>query len=381
MRANQKMNGTKFPLAAIVAAIALSTLASCGGGKAKNGSLVLDSTSAGTNTSPTSSNFSVSASFSIPTPNYLHSTTSTDWSAPCQVPAASLTYPPVASGTLSCMLEASEEDLYLGAMTLSYSVPSGVCEYLLVQPYYAWQYQPNVGPLAFTKNINSSGAVTSVSVSQAGNSALASDPGVVIKANKAVCQYDYSVDGGPNCCTGNYTATVNTTPASGPVTTTTESGSWGGSIGACATGPGIAFSTAKDSDGLPKFPATPAIQGYANSVVVSAPTDKGFNSALWVANYFNPATSPGGLFNPAYPSSSANARGPNPYYQFICMTHGKEVKGRILLQVRKWNLASELAVRGVWNTGGNETNGGGPIKDYNGWEDYSTPTSSPGSDF
>ena len=388
MSANPKMNC----LILAVAALTSLSLVGCGSSKAKNGSLVLDSTgTSGTSTTPTSANFTLGATMGYPAPAYMHNAASADWSGACQVSSTNLQYPPVNAGFIGCYLEVSEFDLYLSSMALQYSAPAGSCDYVEVAPYVAWQYQANIGATTFIEHIDASANMTITNITP-GNPNLPAGTGVKVQDNAAVCQYDYSKNtpSGPNCCPGKYAATVITMDSTGGTTTSSAKGDWGGKIGNCAAGPGVEFATTTNIgtdpiNNMPRVLEISATTGYSGSVAISSPLSKGYNSDVYVANYMPSLTgAPGGLIAPAYPNSTASTSSPTgnypiyprPYYQFTCYTHAKEAKGRILLQVRKWNLASELAKgsAGNWNTSGTESDPqspGSPNDDVAGWQDYS----------
>jgi hypothetical protein len=263
----------------------------------------------------------------------------------------------------ACILEADELDLYAQGLTLNYNVPAGMCSYMRMQPYFYYQYQPGIGPSAVTITVDpTTGAVTETESNDGFPSAnSATGKKVVVRQPYSVtpdCSADYTVDGGPNCCTGTYALTV---VQNGVSSVTTES--WGGNPNNCLVGPGVDSQTPQVSpsgnpyNGYPEYTLFTLDGNSINgNYAVASPISKQFFSNAYISNYWQSgATNDYPLVNDGTGLGSPNAmQGPlagagvyssgcygaictgNPWYEFDCLDPAKDLVARIRVMVRSW---------------------------------------------
>ncbi len=283
----------------------------------------------------------------------------TDWTQACSVPVGDFNS---SAADIVCLVEAHELDLYARGLTLKMSVPAGLCDYALEVPYTYFSRLAGMGPagpFAYTST----------------------DP---------VCAFDYTSGGGPNCCEGNFSISA------GTATQPARTGKYTGKVSNCLSGPNIAEFD-KDSIGRPMSKLyTESTSGLAVSRKMTPPIESGLNSNVWIANYFNPAQhthlstySPtidllGGTnapiaFDPAV-TATADVVTANPFQTYICYDRNREIKARIRVMVREWNMISELKQGGNPDTAG--ASGSDPINDFFDWRDFETigPIRFPGAD-
>lgn len=313
---------------------------------------------------PSQGNFKVTATFPFPgITGFLHK--ESDWNSACEI---SPTETVQANKDITCVLDVSEFDLYYNTVNVGISVPQGVCSYVAMIPYWFYKYQPGVGPTAIVVNENAAGT-------RSIGSPL--DGSVTIRDNEVACSYNHSHIDGPNCCTGDYTATLNV--ISGGTTTTTSSGSWGGKIGDCAAGPGAdqEFWSRNSTYNTPLGKAVYTTDGLTYSYSVKSPISQEYGTNLASANWVNnhaSATLPMPLRQTGI---QTGVRAPQLYHTFLCYDSAEEVKMRARLLIREWNLLSELNKKSAGDPdAGTATD---PETDYPGnykndrldWNDYS----------
>jgi hypothetical protein len=272
---------------------------------------------------------------------------------------------------VACILDADELDLYAQGMTLNYNVPAGMCSYMLMQPYFYYAYQPGYGPKSVNLTVDpTTGAVTETDSGDGYPSAnTATTTKVTVQqpySTTPLCSADYTLQGGPNCCGGNYTLTV---IQGGTPTVTTAS--WGGNPNNCLTGPAMATQTPEVApsgnpiNGYPKATlftldgnslnstytvASPLSQGLGSNVYVSNFWQSGvtnnypltaYNSAAGAPNAMqgpglNAAVYSSGCYHPsAAPAGDYICTG-NPWYEFDCLDAAQDNVARIRVMVRSW---------------------------------------------
>ncbi len=270
---------------------------------------------------------------------FVHRADSTDWSKGCYVePTATAN----ADKFITCIVEVHELDAYMHQIGFEYNSPGAQCDYLAVSPYWFWQYKPNMGPTSveYTNNKDTNTQTLGTVVPANGSYAT----GVTLKATEQgkvpVCDFDYTLDEGPNCCQGSYSLTE-TIIEGGVTTSTTTRKTWGGKLGNCAVGPGTEWF--KDEDDLPRVTYEPAYMGGKRQFKSKlAPITTPHKSVLYMANYHpNLAMAPAAITTGVL-NKNGVLHSPQPYYQFTCMDKSEEAKARIRVLVRKWNLLSEL---------------------------------------
>lgn len=379
------MKATRFK-ACTVLIIATLGIGGCAGNG--NPGVEADSSSGGSSgdTVIVPPSFNVSVSFQ--SLNYLHDSVPADWSKDCSVPPTASTS---ATKYITCLLEAHELDLYSRDLKLSVKAPQSQCAYLALAPYWFWRYRAGMGPTSLTITEDQSVTPTTYAISAIQRAASNASAVTATNLNAApVCSTDYRQNGGPNCCSGFYLKTYRLIPSGGgPPTTTMSMESWGGEIGNCAAGPGAEIAAVdQDAAGwgrgpgnvpIPKLiPANAETQTATWSYTIRKPIELLNATSVYRANYFPMTASPvpDSLASGAYDAaSSAHQTYPQPYHEFFCLDAGSEIKARIRLQIRKWNLVSELQQKsgGSWNDSGPENTDpaypGADMNDYPGWED------------
>jgi hypothetical protein len=268
----------------------------------------------------------------------------------------------VADKDITCVVDSLEWDLYLTGMSFDYNVPkTEKCVYLGRLPFYFWRYPvQEITPMVTITNTAAEGDVTNT---------VSSDPRAQFDTaqNRVTCDYDYTADGGPDCCEGTYEVTTTDdhdgdAGATTPPIVTTYNGQFTGKIGACLSGPAMQgeltedgfptrnvtrLETSEDEDQDDDATTTPNVGTYP----VDAPAEQSLSSNLTVANAIDLA--PLGIgqqfrldLAPAHvaiagdPGNGAPAA--NPAYEWTCYDEAKEMNGRIRVYVRDWNTRAAL---------------------------------------
>jgi hypothetical protein len=273
------------------------------------------------------------------------------WSQSCKI---SLGQP---STDMTCVLEASELDLYFNGTTLVWNGPAEQCAYVQVSPYYFYQFQPGVGPttISATQTTTGSGNPITQITAQSGGTVAAT----VNASGTIVCAADYSGSlpiPGPNCCQGPYTLNLTSVSIQDGVTTTTgpvpESVEWGGNASNCLAGPAVDSQT-KDSAGYPE-PTLYFLNGKTvNQGYTVKPSLGTHYTNVYAANYFAPpysnfdagiglsmdlATTPVPMQSPA----GTGFRQATPWYEFSCLDNAHQYVHRIRVMIRSWDETSNL---------------------------------------
>jgi hypothetical protein len=299
---------------------------------------------------------------------------------------------------MACILEADELDLYAQGMSLNYNVPTGMCSYMRMQPYFYYQYQPGIGPTQVTITTPPSGTpVETDSNDGIPTSSNANQTKTIVSgytSTTATCSADYTSSGGPNCCGGSYSLTL-TTPATSPSTspvTTVSTQSWGGNPNNCLVGPGVdsqIHETGSPGDPRIGYPEASlfTLDGVAlnKNYVVQSPLTKGYVTNAYIANFWQSGTTgyypllttgpttgaPNAIQGPNVIAGSIESGcqdGPfctgNPWYEFVCEDPASDYVARIRVMVRSWtsdvNFRSFIAnqtnlpANGTYNLYGNE---------------------------
>lgn len=139
---------------------------------------------------------------------------------------------------ITCIIDVPEADLYAKPLEIKHNVPSGgMCRYLVRYPYYFYNQEIGVGPEVLeattTVSRNASGDVTGVahnctvdSVPYPGCTGIPEiNATLSLSGVNFACTYDKSSSGKANCCSGAFDVTK--TFIDGTTTVTTSSGVWG----------------------------------------------------------------------------------------------------------------------------------------------------------
>jgi hypothetical protein len=355
---------------------------------------------------PSSSTFYVHAIPEEKIETYTH-VISQNWDQKCKVNLDAAT---TAERDIMCVVEMQEGDMHYTDLILSYNIPVHPrCRYIRVMPYYFYFAKPGDGPdqVAWTEDTSGRKTITGFSGGSSGATAY------VGKGNSINCSFDYSGGGGPNCCEGEYTATITI----GGVAST-EQRDWGGSFSNCTAGPAVDLQS-KTEDGFPRpdvyrlveealsslskalfvrdlspesAVSIPVVQAdasptpppdladppddnpFTGEMKLQAPADKAYGSNIYTANYYEdltnlpkPVSYPDATLAPAY-------KFPWPYYTYDCVDEAEEVYARIRIMIRDWNSRSEFIKTS--NTADANVSGSEPgfsyddYNDHGDWKDY-----------
>jgi hypothetical protein len=267
---------------------------------------------------------------------------------------------------IDCIIDIREEDLWSLGLELQYNVPSKVCQFLVVSPYYFYRYEVGNGDSAVQVDTDSNGDV-----------GVDTDNDGTVDEAVTTCDYDYSSTGGPNCCLGEYTKTTRSWDAVGSVYTvdsTQTEVKWGGKVSTCLGGPAL-DSQSLTEDGIPIPTEYEVLDTGINSTYpITAPQEKGpLASNVHIANYFKASEHSGGIPAPVV----------QPYYSFTCYDESFEIISRIRVMIREWNRNIDFANRTTVPTAHDTTGQEDPpfssagLNDRNDWKDFGN--SYPGS--
>lgn len=274
-----------------------------------------------------------------------------------------------ANESVQCYLEAPELDLYFNGVTLQYNVPSDMCTYLRFRSYDFIRYPVAVSPSFINVDTDKNGQIC-----HDANSNGVCDVGEVDER----CAYDYSGDGGPNCCEGRYTKVSrmwdSTQSAYATPSTTIED--WGGHYGDCLSGPATK-SHPKDKSNVPIAILSQVDgTGLNETYPIDAPIKLGLKSNTYLANFFDPADHLSGLPAGLTPTSAVS---PSAIYFWQCLDNADDVIAEITLNVREWNTKAAFDARASNPTGyditGPEPSPFGPgniENDRPDWKDFDT---------
>jgi hypothetical protein len=302
---------------------------------------------------------------------------------------------------IMCYVEAAEYDLFFNGAVLQHNVPSNMCTYFTVKMPWHFKYPAGVGPSVVSSTNTTVGTTTSIT------DTANSSQGV------AYCPLDYSsTEGLPNCCEGTYLQTLTSTGGAAPIPPpTTTKGTWGGKASNCAAGPAMDLQPL-DINGFPTTEVFYSAAGLNSIYTIPSPISKGLNTNMYLANYFDIATTKNyntfdatvnntGIlatdFPPAFnqaanailttnndipiPGSapainstglSISSYSPRPYYEYTCYDKYKEVISRIRVMVRSWDVKSQIGTATDFTPGYGIEGGVGataPLHDFLIWGD------------
>jgi hypothetical protein len=317
----------------------------CGEEEKKKGMISLPSTE---EPEPIILDFKVQTTLPFYVPHSVHRSSDGDnWSTPCRIPTTS------ALGTsINCLLEINELDLWFQSFDFKVEVPPNMCEYVVAEGFWFFQYEPGIIP---------SNSTVTITFEDDEEPVVAFDPPttditVTFDAEgdpQVNCRFDYSNSGGPNCCSGKTVVTeiTITTPEGGCDPEETRLATpidWGGKIGNCAAGPGAhadnIFGRSKDQN-IPISQIFDTKRGRTLSMTIASSAsgaDSGLPfftnrySANWLKN-----RAADGLPAPMSMTFGGVTLG-EPDYYWSCVDGAFEEKARISLQIREWNTFAEF---------------------------------------
>lgn len=243
---------------------------------------------------------------------------------------------------IDCILDLNELDVLALGFAVDVVAPEGMCDFVEYSGFLFENWEVGEGPTEVSYTKHEDGTFSDEVNSQNG---------------EPRCEFDYSwqVPGGPNCCFGDVTITIESA-ASGEETHV--DGFWAGDLSRCYEGGAFYYEHVEIGAG--GFPLDelfyvgggPVSRRYKFEGISELHTTN-----LPLANYWNPTDHGGDM--------PATHRGQlsEPYYVFICEDDAEEWRAVIRLLVREWNEEAEHDAEGNPDTTGVEPGWGTPIND------------------
>lgn len=269
---------------------------------------------------------------------------------------------------ITCVAEIEELDLYFSEMRADLNVPGEMCTYLVHKPYFFYVNEPGKGPTQLSVTFNSSGEI------------VQSSPGVNPETGAPECQFDYSSQGGMNCCVGDYSLkTIRQNTAPDPDTVTVVNGQWGGSAAFCLDGVATSQDNSRNAEGFPI-----AQVEYLGGASLSKSYDIGsaiqsrhglnsHRSNVYAGNFYKPSQHTGGKPKAMqFPANLPLDKGvmPQDTYEWLCMDRSQQLQARIRLFIREWNHGPIAQGGNPDVTGSSPDFPDSPINNYQDWLDF-----------
>ena len=273
--------------------------------------------------------------------------------APCKINAGEV---------IDCYVEAEEATFWAHDFSLHYHVPSDMCTYVTVNPFYFVNQQ--------TKLITTSQEVYFGSNGQIG---VDSNRDGTIDSPLGC----YTHEGEATCCVGEFVETVYKWDSlanayQDPATTQVDR-----KIDKCLAGPAMKTQTL-NAFGEPNASVL-YVEGKGISDEYKISATLGHTSPSWTVNYFNPvqhSNGPPTAFYEDIAAGSATLMVGNPYYTVTCYDSAWENVAEVRIQLREWNTKSAYNNRTSAPTNHDETGmesspfGTKPKNDFMDWYDY-----------
>lgn len=291
---------------------------------------------------------------------------------------------------ITCVIDVPELDLFHQGVSFQYNVPSSMCSYLELVPYIYINYPVGAAPTEIEYYKDKDGKIGMDNNADGVIKAADGDTAAsyVSAAGTPVCPYDHTASDGPNCCEGKYTMTSYTwnatlaTPAYDAAVTT--EGDWGGAIENCKNSPAFEMPSVFEltDDGLPANMYFDVDGVGKNGTLEPARSPiKAKQGTYFMANYFNTLPNDPVRTSTNVPvalrSASSRYDAQHDAWQFICLDRGEEVKARIRLYVREWNMVSEFLKKADGDPdliADEPSPGMGDVDDYADWDDLLVST-------
>ena len=300
----------------------------------------------------------------------------------CEIPAAS-TYQSV-----ECVVDVTELDLYFHEQRLHYNVPTNMCTYFRVTPFYFYNQEIGYGPATVdytieydsvgspmprgtTSGAGSPGNGSECTIDGVGPAECTIDPATAeftevnfaLQNAGATCVYDHQSDNGPNCCLGEYKMNLTTIREvvdenTWLTTSTTIDGKWGERLEDCIGG--VSRTSAWNEITKKGYPASlyyfvfgtglnntlnlrPMIEepkGITNMTIANYYDDSGLHA------HFNNDSKYGGPVinsNKPYAMEPIDDRSGTPMtstsdaWHFECLDEGQEVINEVKVYFREWD--------------------------------------------
>lgn len=287
-----------------------------------------------------------------------HVRTVGSFSTRCTIPSTT-----TAITDLQCIVDVPEGNLNLFGIKFAYNIPAGMCRHLRRSTYWFYNQEIGTGPtsLYLEKTVNASGVVTGYRCGENGGPLGPCNNLVEANVNTATdsakCVYDRRDAEQKNCCLGSYRITLETINSSTATSSiSTNDLEWGGDIRECLGGPGRTNWEVYTRSGYP----TRIIEFAGNGVSANYEVDAPIQSTIDVwnisaANFYTPALHTHDGFVSATTSTLPYFVEPiddrngtpisvsgNVPYTWECLNESYEIKHRIRVFVRDWDLYSDF---------------------------------------
>lgn len=262
---------------------------------------------------------------------------------------------------VTCIADAEEFTFYAQDLNLHYTVPSQLCDYVKIEPFYFVNHK--------TKYYLPTDTLT-IYVGKDGTVGTAGD-----NAGAITTPLDCYAEGAdPVCCVGKYNQATykwdeSTNEFLGPTLTTVNR-----PLGSCLGGPAsLTESRTPLGEIAPKFYYV-ASTGISSDYKIPA-TSNQLVTIAWNVNYFAAADHAGSIPQ-AFKYSAGNGLVlGNPYYSVSCYNRSWELNSQIRVQLRDWNTKADFENRATDPTTHDRVglepapNGTKPINDELDWKD------------
>jgi len=233
---------------------------------------------------------------------------------------------------IDCILDAEESSLAIHPFSLHYHLPSSMCAYVSVEPFYFVNRKTKL-TTRLTKYIDSAGTV-----------GIDNDQNGTVDTQDFGC---YTTEDEAVCCVGEYSETTFTwdaiegkygSPSTKPVKRTLDR---------CLGGPG-SVSQPKTAMGVPRrsFRFVEG-KGISDEYKFAPLAEHGVGPG-WIANYFDPTqhnNNPPQAFADDIDPGAGEEKLGNPYYTFACHDAALETLASIRVQIREWNTVADYEAR------------------------------------
>ena len=263
---------------------------------------------------------------------------------------------------VDCYVDAEEMTFFAHDFALHYHVPSTMCSYVGIDPFYFINHETKFQTTSLNVFIGSNGAI-----------GVDSNTDGVIDSSLGC----YTSEGQATCCVGSYVENryiwnaesgAYDTPTSNKVTRT---------LGSCIGGPATKSQpTSALGKPLGTFKWVNG-KGISEEYKIESPSKHRVDNA-WITNYFNTADNAGSLpvafYNDIDPTAGTNYLG-HPYYTIACLDSADEVLAMVNIQLREWNTKAAYDARKTTPTNHDESGfeatpfGVFPKNDYVDWLD------------
>jgi len=283
-----------------------------------------------------------------------------DGSTPCRA---------VAGQDVFCVVDMPELDMFFRGFKMNDALPGSMCKYRAFRPYFYNIAPVGLEPTSVFYEVDGDdvlvapGPTVPADLDSAADSVAEADRADIwykiagawfyhaqlygdraTGADAVRCPFDYtnvtSVPNGRNCCKGKYY--LMTRNGEGTVANSNEE--WGGNLANCFEGPGIDSYEFKLEDNLPRKVITDVDpdSGLLSSFTVAAPITKDEldQPQIYASNFY--VDDDHGDDVPAAAKVIENYRAWNSaHYVYECLDAHQEVKARIRVVAREWNLLAE----------------------------------------